>query len=243
MERSSHMTGASERLRADLQYLRGLFQRAKSDCLDVRASLYLHEATPSNILTLVTPQQPERTNSITLLLARVADGDKGALNELFTRTYAELRKLAQVNYCKGATHLDLNVTALVNAASLRLLEHNRLSAKNRVHFFNVMKRAMRDLIVDVARRENAQKRPPRQRRVAMAEIESDGDTTAYPLFELQAALDALEQADPEAAQVVSLHFYSGCSVREIARILGCSFTVARDNLNYGKAWLNRRLSA
>lgn len=164
----------------------------------------------------------------------------GALgaDELFAQVYASLRALAH-QMRGGRASETLGTTALVHEAYLRLSRGGRPKWKDEAHFFAVAARAMRQILVDAARRHLAQKRgggvgvvsfddalhspPPAER--------------AEQLVALDEALERLERMDPRRAQVVEHRVFAGLSTSETARVLGISTATVERDWRTARAWL------
>jgi RNA polymerase sigma factor (TIGR02999 family) len=188
------------------------------------------------------PERPAAGESITSLLSMARNGDPAALDRVFRYTYAELHRVAKGHLGEGPSGATLGATALVNAACERLLGAQRLDAENRRHFFFILSRAMHDVVVEHARAQGAAKRGGGHQRAPLVEIAADGRSQTFAAADLHAALDALHDIDPEAAQVVMLRFLCGRTLEEAAELMGCTFAVARRHWDYAKAWLGERLS-
>jgi RNA polymerase sigma factor (TIGR02999 family) len=164
---------------------------------------------------------------ITTLLAALRDGDRGALDRLFPLVYRELRERAHQQLGRRSGGETLSATALVNEAYLKLAGSNHASYNDRVHFFAVASRAMRQILLDHARQAATAKR-------GGAVVDLDPDELADPgradeLIALDEALGNLERLDERLARMVELRFFGGLSVEETADLLGVSpRTVKRD---------------
>ena len=161
--------------------------------------------------------------------------DAGAAGELLPLVYDELRKLAAQRLASEVPGQTLQPTALVHEAYLRLVGGQRF--ESREHFFAAAAEAMRRILVDNARRRKAAKHGGDRRRVDL-----DGrDVPARPppeeVLALDEALARLAAEDPEAAEVVRLHFFAGLSVEQAADALGVSRATAYRQWSFARAWL------
>jgi RNA polymerase sigma factor (TIGR02999 family) len=165
---------------------------------------------------------------ITALLTALRDGDRGALDRLFPLVYHELRDRAHRQLARHRPGDTLSTTALVHEAYLKLTDSAHQTYHDRVHFFAVASRAMRQILVDYARRSMAAKRSGGHA------VSLDPDALADPgraeeLLALDEALTQLEKVDERLARIVELRFFGGLSVEETADALGISpRTVKRD---------------
>src|SRR5262249_18415726 len=132
-------------------------------------------------------------------------------------------------------------TALVHEAYLRLIRSGDPKWDNRRHFFAAATRAMRDILIEQARRKGAAKRGGGADRVppddGLAVIEPPADD----LLAVDEAIETLRAADPRAAELVQLRYYAGLTLEETAEVLGGSVSTLQREWRYVKAWLAERL--
>lgn len=184
----------------------------------------------------------ELAGTITRLLADGRAGNSSATAAVFDRLYNELRGLARTLLrSSGIRESDLQATALVHAAVERVLERGELTAENRRHFFFLLGRAMHHVLVERTRANSALKREGRRRRIAMPEVldPSSGENTDR--LDLAAALEELALLDRGAADVAKLRFIEGLTLEEVAKQLETTFSSARRDWVYARAWLRTRL--
>ena len=178
--------------------------------------------------------------TVTMLLRDWRGGNESALQELMPLVYAELHKLA-ASYMRGerAGH-TMRPTDLVGEAYLRLAEGTQPELNDRVHFFAIAARTMRQILVDHSRKHNASKRGSGDRPITFDEGLVGGDRPEE-LLALDDALEALGKFDERKARAVELHYFGGLTQDEIAGVLGVHVnTVARD-LKLAEAWIHRHL--
>ena len=165
---------------------------------------------------------------ITTLLAALREGDKSAMDRLFPLVYREFHGRAHQQLARRRPGETLSTTALVHETYLKLAGSAKQSYEDRLHFFAVASRAMRQILVDYARRNAAVKRG------GSRAVTLDPDAVANPdradeLIALDEGLERLQQLDPRLVQTVELRFFGGLSVEETADALGISpRTVKRD---------------
>lgn len=181
------------------------------------------------------------TAPITQLLAAVRDGDRGSLDQLFALVYEELRGQAHRHLNRAGHGRTLNTTALVHEAYLKLAACERPDWEHRRHFFCVAARAMRQIIVDRARRHLARKRDGRLDRIDLDEKNIAIEEQAEQLFALDAALAQLESMDARLAQVIELRFFAGMSVEDTARTLEVSERTIKRDWRVARAFLHKEL--
>lgn len=183
---------------------------------------------------------PER---VTRLLERLEEGDRHAVDPLFRLVYDDLRRLARAAMARESPGHTLQATALVNEAWLKLAAGRPPAASGREHFLGIAARAMRQVLVDHARRRKAERRGGDRVRVTLAAAEGPAD--GHDLDELLAldrALDQLDADEPRLRQVVEYRYFAGLTDDEIAGLLGVTRrTVLRDWAR-ARAWLNRALA-
>lgn len=184
----------------------------------------------------------EAPGEVTALLRAWRAGDRGALDALIPIIYRELHRLAD-GFMRGerAGH-TFSATDLVSEAYVRLGSAQPEQWTDRVHFFALAARAMRQALVDHARRRTAAKRGGGARPITLDET-LVGPDRPEELLRLDDALGALAAEDERKARVVELHYFGGLTQAEIALALELHpNTVARD-LRYAQAWLQRHLLA
>ncbi|HEX5122643.1 MAG TPA: ECF-type sigma factor [Rhodanobacteraceae bacterium] len=177
---------------------------------------------------------------LTDLLNAAQLGDVEAAEQAYDIVYAELRERASqsLRRAPGAT---LTPTALVSETYLRLSDYQRNPVRDRSHFFALAARAMRQIVIEHARRRGAQKRGGDQR---MVEVDAAFDLASADLtevLEIDTALRALEQSDAELARLVELYFFAGLTFDEIAAMNDSSERTVRRNWELAKAFLRREL--
>lgn len=160
-------------------------------------------------------------------------------DRLFSAAYEELRRLAsQVRHNdRGAT---LNPTALVHEAYVKLAASLRLRPASELHFKRLTARAMRQVLVEAARRRNASKRGGEAVVVTFDE-QRDGTARPEELIALDAALEALSRMDARQALLVECRFFGGFDVEETARILGVSPSTVDRGWRAARAWLSMEM--
>lgn len=166
--------------------------------------------------------------------------DRTALDALFAATYDELRRLAAVirNDDPSAT---LTPTALVHEAWLKLAASRSLTPASRLHFKRIAARAMRQVLVEAARRRNAEKRGGDVALVTLDDQSATLATTADELLILDAALDDLARVNARQAVMVESRFFGGLDVRETAELLNISEATVLRDWRAARAWLSSEL--
>ena len=178
---------------------------------------------------------------VTQLLSRIEAGDPSAAESLLPLVYAELRKLAAAKMSREPEGHTLQSTALVHEAYLRLVGGTDPHWNGRGHFFGAAAEAMRRILVDSARRRNADKRGGDLERIELSEkIESP--RPRVDLIALNDALDELAIIDERKAELVKLRYFVGFTIREAAEAMGIADSTADADWAYAKSWLKLKLS-
>lgn len=194
-----------------------------------------------------SPQAGLPDADVTSVLQAASRGEPAAGARLIELLYDELRRLAASHMARTPPGNTLQPTALVHEAYFKLMGERRDGAtpkfEGRAHFFGAAARAMRDILVDQARRKSAAKRGGGAPRAAHDAIE-DLPAVGQPhedLPNLDLALRKLEQELPRKAEIVMLRYFAGLTIEQVAVVLGVTErTVNRDWL-FAKAWLQREL--
>jgi RNA polymerase sigma factor (TIGR02999 family) len=175
---------------------------------------------------------------VTRLLDAAAAGDPAAAAELLPLVYDELRKLAADRMAREAPGQTLQATALVHEAYLRLVDVERAQHwDSRRHFFAAAAEAMRRILIDRARRKGTEKHGGARQRLDLDEVEVAAEARSDDLLALDEALTRFAAEDPVKAQLVTLRYFAGLSVKEAADALGVSRATADRWWSYARTWL------
>jgi RNA polymerase sigma factor (TIGR02999 family) len=178
---------------------------------------------------------------VTRILSAIESGDPHAAEQLLPLIYDELRKLAAQKLAQEKPGQTLQATALVHEAYLRLVDRDQVQRWNsRGHFFTAAAEAMRRILIESARRRNAQKRGGARQRIDLAEVEIASHADPERLLLLDDALARLTQEDPGAAAVAKLRLIAGLPVEDAAQALDISRATAFRHWTYARAWLQAR---
>ncbi len=170
---------------------------------------------------------------VTQLLVAHKNGDEGAVDELFKLVYDELRDIASRELYFRSPGKTMNPTGLVHEAYLKLFDKTENNWENRAHFFGVTSRAMRQILVDYARRWKAQKRGGSAARYKSTRLDASviagDDVQPIDILDLDHALNRLEGLNPRFARIVECRYFANMSVKETAEVLDVAErTVNRD---------------
>ena len=176
--------------------------------------------------------------------AEPGEAEGRAAAELLPLVYDELRRLAQSYMARERGAHTLDATGLVHEAYLKLVHQDRVRWRGKRHFFAVGAQVMRRLLVDHARKRQADKRGG-----DWAQVTLDGAAAllGFPvereeLLALDAALESLAAFDPRGAEVVALRFFGGLEVAEVAELLGVSRRTVEGDWTHARAFLRRALA-
>jgi len=178
---------------------------------------------------------------VTRLLRVARDGDPAALDRVYELVYVELRRIAAARLRSERDGHTLQPTALVNEAYMKLAASPGAGVQDRSHFLSVAARAMRQVLVDHARRRDAAKRGAG---VMPATLTGQGLSSPEPvgldsdeLLALDGALDRLDAIDSRLRQVVELRFFGGLTDTEVGDVLGVTRRTVQRDWTRARAWL------
>lgn len=185
-------------------------------------------------------RMPE-SQDITLYLAAARGGDRAALDEVFRRVYGEIHRLARAQVRRCGPQPTLSASVIVHEAYLKLARAPAVAWEDRAHFFSVAARAMRQVLLNHARRHLAAKRGG-GRPLPLDTLDHPIDPRAAELVDLDVALGRLAALDPRLEQVVELRFFGGLSEEETAEVLGVHERTVRRDWRAARAFLHRELA-
>lgn len=187
------------------------------------------------------PEKPDKKD-VTLLLHELGAGKDGAEEALLPLIYDELRALARHFMGHERTGHTLQTTALVHEAYLRLCGSKAENWESKAHYMRLAARAMRRVLIDHARRKNAQKRGGAAGDTKLESGMAIQVDDTIDFLALDQALTKLADLDPRLGQVVELRYFCGLTVEETAKVLGTSPRTTKSDWKMAKAWLKQELS-
>ena len=191
--------------------------------------------------TVTTPKPLAEPAPFDVDILEVPVANRQALDQLFSVTYEELRRLASA-VRRGDPSATLSPTALVNEAWLKLAKSPDIGATSRLHFKRIAARAMRQLLVEAARRRNADKRGGgAEITVSFDDALKKSPSSEDELLALNHALDTLAEMNPRQAVMVESRFFGGLEIPETAVLLGVSEATVLRDWRAAKAWLANEL--
>lgn len=186
----------------------------------------------------MSQDSPTSSGQVTQLLHQARDGDRVAVDRLVALVYADLKDIARGQLRRERVDHTLDATALVHEAYMKLAAPAGLASKDRAHFLGIAARAMRQVLVDHARRVKAEKRGGGWSRTTLG---GKAFTLALEPEALLALDQALDQLEERQRKVVELRYFGGLTEEEAAEVLGVSERTVRRDWIKARAWLYRIL--
>jgi RNA polymerase sigma factor (TIGR02999 family) len=184
-------------------------------------------------------------SEITRILVRLQSGEidpRAAADHLFELVYGELHRLASYLMRRERTDHTLQPTALVHEAYLRLVDASSIEWQSRAHFFGIAARAMRQVLVEHARRRAAAKREGGWERVTVDQALDLRASSDIKILRLEEVLTQLGEMDQRMARVVELRVFAGMRIKEVAHVVGVSPRTVDNDWSVARMWLTRELA-
>jgi len=181
-------------------------------------------------------------SQVSAALQAAQSGDRQAATDLLPLIYAELHELARARLARQPPGQTLTPTALVHEVYVRVAGDSNVTWEGRQHFFFAAARAMRDILVEQARRKAGPKQGGGHRRRELDEACAVIEPPSDDVLAVHEALDELEARDPLKAQIVLLRYFTGLTMDETATVLGLAERTLDRHWRYIRAWLMKRLS-
>ena len=175
---------------------------------------------------------------VTILLAKLTEGNQEAASELIPLVYSEMRRLAGAYMRRERGDHTLQPTALVNEAYLKLVEQRSVDWQSRSHFFGIAAQVMRRILVDHARGHMRDKRGGGQKPVPIDEALVFAPEQSEEFLKLNEALERLSKLDERQGKIVELRFFGGLTVEQTAELMGISPKTVKRDWSMAKAWLH-----
>ena len=182
------------------------------------------------------------SHDVTQSLNDFAAGNSGALDKVVSMVYSDLHGIARRQLRRMSFGETLDATGLVHETYLKLVDRSQGHFQDRRHFFAVSAHAMRQIIVDHARRRSAQKRGGGESPRSLDEARGVADEEAQRILELNEALERLARIDENLQKVVDCRYFAGYSEPETAEALGVSVTTVQRLWKRARVWLKSELS-
>jgi RNA polymerase sigma factor (TIGR02999 family) len=181
------------------------------------------------------------SKNVTVQLNAWMDGDLLAGDDVVGLIYEELCLIARSQLKKERSHHTFKTQGLVHEAYLRLCEQRGLAFQSRAHFFGIAARTMRQILIDHARVNLAEKRGGRFDRVFIENIETVTREDTIDILKLNEALEDLEKHDVGKARMVEMRYFGGLTIEECAEVLSVSPATLKREWKFAKAWLLRHM--
>ena len=180
--------------------------------------------------------------NLTNLLRAWRQGDRAAFDEMAPLIYDELRRMAAFHLRGERPGHTFSPTDLISEVYLRLAGDTQLEFNDRVHFFAIASRNMRQILVDHARKRCADKRGAGERPLELDETRISTDRP-WELVALDDALVELAKFDERKARVIELHYFGGLTQEEISTVCEIHVNTVSRDIRFSEAWLRRQLRA
>jgi RNA polymerase sigma factor (TIGR02999 family) len=164
-----------------------------------------------------------------------------AVDQAFPVVYSELRRIASGLMLRERVGHTLQPTAVVHEAYCRLVDQTNTRWQDRAHFIGIAARAMRQILVDYARRRAREKREGAWQRVTLHDQLENTAQSEIEVLELDEALTKLGKFDDRMARVVELRFFGGLTAEEIGHVLGVTRRTVQNDWRVAKLWLTREI--
>jgi RNA polymerase sigma factor (TIGR02999 family) len=186
---------------------------------------------------------PPPPADVTRLLQDWSRGEAAALEELMPLVFEDLRKMARWHFQRESADHTLQPTALVNEVYLRLADQRKVQWDDRRQFFSFAALLMRRILVDYAKGRQTAKRGSGMQILPLEEALGVAEAGKVDLIALDAALSSLAAFDERLSRIVTLRFFIGLTLEEIADVVGLSLSTVKREWQTAKLWLHRELAS
>jgi RNA polymerase sigma factor (TIGR02999 family) len=174
---------------------------------------------------------------VTELLDAVGRGDAAAQEQLFTLVYDELKRIARGHVRRSGGQMSINPTTLLHEAWIKFARGDDRQLSGSAHFYNLIAQAMRQVLLDLARKHATDKHGRGMARTELTEGIEQESRSVDELLAVDSALDKLGKVDPDLAQLVEWHFFAGLSFVEIAGVRNVTERTVRRHWDMARAFL------
>lgn len=179
----------------------------------------------------------KEVENITNLLIAWSNGNKEAVNSLFSLVYDELHRMASNYLRKENSDYLLQTTALVNEAYIKLIDIKSVQWQNRAHFFAIAAKAMRQVLVNYAYAQKTKKRNEGKVLLDINENIEISSSKGWDITSLNDALNTLSKRSPRQSEIVELRFFGGLTNEEVGEVLGIDTSTVKRDWSVARAWL------
>ena len=181
-------------------------------------------------------------HEITELLQAWSRGDSQALAKLVPLVDRELRNIAHAYMSRERAGHTLQTTALVNEALIRFIATEKISWQSRTHFYSLVARRMRQILIEHARAQLTEKRGNRAEHIEMADAVQLSSEASQELIILDESLTKLSKIDERKADIVEYRYFGGFTLEEVAELLGVSQSTVEREWRFARSWLKREMT-
>ncbi|MBN2164595.1 MAG: sigma-70 family RNA polymerase sigma factor [Pontiellaceae bacterium] len=181
-------------------------------------------------------------NDFNQILHSAARGDESSADALLPLVYDELRKLAYARMANQSSDHTLQPTALVHEAWLRMVDDNDRTWQNRSYFFASAATAMRNVLIDHARKKGRKKRGGNRERIDLDQLEISSPEPDDLILAVDDALKQLERVNPKLAKIVVMKYFGGMTNLEVAEAMGIAQSSVGRYWAGARAWLYKQLN-
>jgi RNA polymerase sigma-70 factor (ECF subfamily) len=183
-----------------------------------------------------------RTHEITELLQAWSEGDSQALAKLIPLVDHELRNIAHAYMSRERAGHTLQTTALINEALIRFIAAEKISWESRTHFYALVARRMRQILIEHARQQLTEKRGNRAEHIDVTDAVRLSSETSQELLILDEALTKLANIDQRKAKIVECRYFGGFTLQEVAELLHVSQSTVEREWRLARSWLKREMT-
>lgn len=181
-------------------------------------------------------------SKVTQLLVRLRKGEKGVFDQIYPLIYKKLHRMAHSHMARQNPNHTLSKTELVHEAYLKMIDQTQIEFNDKSHFLAIASRCMRQILIDYARKKQAEKRGGQDKDVTyIDELFSAENKKAEELINLDAALEELSTLNERLAKVVEMRFFGEMTIEETAEALDVSKSTVKRDWMKSRGWLYKEL--
>lgn len=201
------------------------------------------EPSPIGLPPLGLARMQQSSNpSVTQLISACRGDDPELLAQVFPLVYAELKQIAHRALLRASGNATLSTTALVNETYIKLVGNTNLAVNDRSHLLALCARAMRQIVVDRARRRQAEKRGGQQVMLSLSGVEASNTDRPETIVALDEALTMLNERDPRLVRLIEFRVFAGLDTRQIADLLNLTPRTIQLDWLRARAWVGQALA-
>lgn len=182
-------------------------------------------------------------SAITHLLIDLKNGSENAYEELFPLVYEELKHIALSKLHQERKDHTLSKTALVHEVYLKMIDQTRIEAKDKNHFLAISARCMRQILIDHARKKQAEKRGGDKKDITYIDELMNVHHKAEELLDIDKKLKELAKLNERLSDVVELRFFGQMTISATADVLELSESTVKRDWQKARAWLYKEIKS